>query len=278
MKDLIQKKNEEYDCLTLEDEENAVKEITQEVILFSLSRTDFFSKASFQGGSCLRIVHGLDRFSEDLDFVLNKVDLNFELSPYLAKVSQTMNVYGYDIEVTGKDKADSHIRKRFIKDDSLKKILNFRHYSDSAKKIKIKFELDVNPPLGSANDQEYLDFPIDFSIAVQNKPSLFAGKCHALLCREYTKGRDWYDFSWYCSKKTKPNYILLSSALNQSGPWKNLNPKVNREWLLEMLQKKIKNINWDEAIKDISRFLKPDKQDQLSLWGTRFFLKKAAKI
>lgn len=278
MKDVIQQKLSEYDCKTSEEEENAIKEITQEVALYALSRTNFFSKASFQGGTCLRIIYGLDRFSEDLDFVLNETNLNFEISPYLDDIIPTMNAYGYDIEISEKDKADSNVRKRFIKDDSIKKIIEFKHYSDTRKKIKVKIELDVNPPQGSIIEQNFIDFPVDFGIGSQNLGSLFAGKCHALLCRKFVKGRDWYDFAWYISKKVIPNYELLGNALKQAGPWEGNDLMVNSNWLREKLKEKINIIDWIEAVDDVTRFLHPEQRESLSLWGKRFFIKKTEKF
>ena len=278
MKDVIQNKLRDYDCRTAEEEESAIKEITQEVILYALAKVGFFSKAVFQGGTCLRIIHGLDRFSEDLDFILNATDVSFDISPYLEAVGPILRVYGYEIEITGEDKADQHIRKRFLRDDAIKKVLNFKHYSDIGKKIKIKIELDVNPPPGSKTEQEYIDFPIDFSLAVQDLSSLFAGKCHALLCRKFIKGRDWYDFSWYVSKNITPNYEFLTSALKQVGPWQHQEFAADSSWLREKLSEKIETIDWGEAVEDIKRFLKPEGRESLNLWETRFFLKKAEKI
>ncbi len=278
MKDIIQNRLAEYRCGTAEDEENAIKEITQEVALYALSRTDFFTRAFFQGGTCLRIVHGLDRFSEDLDFVLNDIDLRFDISPYLEDIIPTMNAYGYNIEISGKETIESNVKKRFIKDDSIKKMISFQHYSNTRKKIKIKIEVDVNPPPGSGFELEFVDFPMDFGIGIQDLSSLFAGKCHALLCRKHIKGRDWFDFLWYISRQISPNLELLKHALFQNGPWQNQDLKIDVFWLRKQIKDKIETIDWNRTSEDVTRFLKPERRETLKLWGLEFFQKKAEKI
>lgn len=278
MKDVIQDKLESYKCETKEDEENAIKEITQEVALYGLQEAGFFEKASFHGGTCLRIIHGLDRFSEDLDFVLKKPESDFDLTPYIEKTIQMMNAYGYQIEISGGDKADSNVRSRFLKDDSIKKLLNFENSLDLRRKIQIKVEVDINPPKGAIDEANYLDFPTEFMVSTHDMPSLLAGKCHALLCRNYIKGRDWYDYLWYISKGTKLNFEMFQAAINQLGPWKGQNTKITAEWLEIEFEKKIKSHNWNEVKKDVERFLKPDKKATLNLWSEDFFLKKTKKF
>jgi len=278
MNDVIQEKLKSYDPQSDEDEENAIKEITQEVALYGLEKAGFFEQAVFQGGTCLRTIHRLDRFSEDLDFVLKNPNRDFDINYYLNKASVTMKQYGYAIEITGEDKAEKNVKTRFLKDDSIKKILNFKHKQDLRKKIHIKIEVDINPPAGSSAEPNYLDFPIQFMVITHDIPSLFAGKCHALLCRRYVKGRDWYDYLWYISKNTKINLNMLASAINQTGPWEGEKQNVTKEWVHEKLNQKIKEINWEEAKKDVERFLKPEKKETLKLWEKDFFLKMTNKF
>ena len=277
MKDIIQTKLISYNSQTAEDEENALKEITQEVVLYALHQSGFFQEARFQGGTCLRIVHGLDRFSEDLDFALTMPNPNFDLETYLQASTKILAAYGYNIEVAGKDRA-SNVRTRFLKDDSIKRLLNFSYYADAKSKIKIKVEIDINPPTGAINEVAFVDFPTDFAIAVHDLPSLFAGKCHALLCREYTKGRDWYDFSWYVSKGVKPNRPLLSSALYQTGPWQGQSFELSDSALQKMLLERIGEINWSNAVKDVAKFLRPEKRTTTALWAEPFFAAKVEKM
>lgn len=279
MKDIIQRKLDAYKARTEQDEENALKEITQEVCLYGLAKSGFFEKAAFQGGTCLRIVYGLDRFSEDLDFALVKPDKNFELSPYLKKTSDLMEAYGYGMEVSGKESEGDNVKTRFLKDDSFKKNLTFKHLSDTRKKINIKVELDSNPLLYATGQPKFLDFPTDYSIRCHDPGSLFAGKIHALLCRNFIKGRDWYDFNWYISEKIQPNYKLLEAALIQQGPWKDQSFTIEREWLVKVLSEKINSIHWKQTIEDVSKFLQPEKRQEVErLWSVDFFLSKTAKL
>ena len=273
MKDVIQQKLQTYNPQSEEEEENAIKEITQEVALYGLEKAGFFKKAAFLGGTCLRVVHGLDRFSEDLDFVLKEKDFQFDLSEYLDEVVITMNQFGYGIEIEGEDKADANVKSRFIKDDSIKKLLKFEHKLDHRKKIQIKVEIDVNPPAGGNLEANYLNFPTPFMMITHDIPSLLAGKCHALLCRKYVKGRDWFDYLWYICRDSIVNFEMLESALNQLGPWEGEGVKVSKEWLHENLNERIKAINWEKASGDVDRFLNPVKQEGLSLWSEDFFLK-----
>lgn len=278
MKDLIQKKLEHYRAETEEDEENALKEITQEICLYALSESGFFDHVLFQGGTCLRIVHGLDRFSEDLDFSL-KNPKDFDITPYLEKTANFMKAYGYQIEIAGEAKADNSVQTRFLKDDSIKKIVTFKHLRDFRKKINIKVELDINPPYHGGDEVKFLDFPTDYSILCHDMSTLFAGKIHALLCRPFIKGRDWYDFSWYLANKIEPNYKFLSSALNQLGPWRGTQVIANQVWLKKSLEEKIKSLEWQKIKNDIIPFLKPKKKEEIEkLWSSEFFLMKLDKL
>ena len=278
MKDLIQQRLDTYQSKTVEDEENALKEITQEVALYALAESGFFQKASFQGGTCLRIIHGLDRYSEDLDFCLNAPDPNFNIATYLDQATTLMNTYGYAIEISGKDRADSSVQMRFFKDDSIKLLLGLNHLSDVKKKIKIKIEIDTNPPAAAEIAPAFVDFPMDFSVNAHNISTLFAGKCHALLCREYTKGRDWYDLSWYAAQKATVNFSYLSNALYQVGPWPNQEIDINAEWLQKQLLKKIEQVDWPAAVADVFRFVPADKSLTLKLWSGEFFASRVKKI
>ena len=278
MKDVIQNKLEDYNPQTKEDEENAIKEITQEIILYGLSESGFFEHAAFQGGTCLRIIHQLDRFSEDLDFALRSPSLNFNLDEYLKKVSETMRIYGYEIEISGEDKADSNVKSRFLKDDSIKKLLHLEHKHEVRKKIQIKIEIDAAPPADDRVESNYIDFPTQSMIMTHDIPSLLAGKTHALLCRPFVKGRDWYDYLWYVSKGASININMLKNALNQHGPWKDKQVDIDKEWLRKNLNQKIKSINWNDAKKDIDKFLRPEKKKSLQLWSEDFFLKMTDKF
>lgn len=278
MKDLIQRQLDKYAAMTAQDEENALKEITQEICLYALAKASFFEHVAFQGGTCLRIVHHLDRFSEDFDFSLRKRG-DFDLTRYLEQAAHFMKAYGLEIEISGEEKADKSVQTRFLKDDSIKHILTFKHIRDFRKKISIKVELDVNPPEHAVDEVKFLDFPTDYSILAHDLPTLMSGKIHALLCRKYVKGRDWYDFSWYVSQKVPPNLRFLASALHQAGPWKGTILELDNAWLQQALTAKIQGLDWKKVTDDVSPFLLAEKKVEVeSLWSKEFFFAKTSKL
>ncbi len=276
----IQDRLNSYNCKSEIEEQQAIREITQEVSLAALGRTDFFKHAAFQGGTCLRIFYGLNRFSEDMDFILKEPAVDFELNPHLQSLTDELAAYGYEIDIVDRTKAGVTVQKAFLKDDSLGKVLQLGYSGMTGPpgKIRIKFEVDTNPPSGSEYEIKYLDFPFASSVIVQDKPSLFAGKVHALLCREYIKGRDWYDFIWYTSQKVKVNCRFLSSALNQAGPWKGQNLEVDNDWCFTELAQKIESMDWQKTADDVRRFVRVAEQPSLELWGRDFFLAQLDKM
>ena len=277
---IIQERFDSYQCSSQQEEENALREISQGITLAALSRGDFFKKAAFQGGTCLRIFYGLERFSEDLDFILKSPNRQFSFEPYVRNMAMEFESYGYRLEVSDRSKAEDTVKKCFLKDDSLGKVLNLTHLKGvtNARKIKIKLEIDTNPPAGSDFVNKFLDFPFPFAVTLQDMPSLFAGKNHALLCREYVKGRDWYDFIWYVSRQVKMNWKFFSNGINQQGPWKEKNIKINRDWYIKEMVKKIEKIDWKAAKEEMARFLKPSAMAGLDVWGKEFLLDRLQKL
>ena len=277
---LIQDRLDSYHCQSNLEEEHAIREITQEAMLAALGRTDFFKQALFQGGTCLRIFYGVNRFSEDMDFLLKEPNQDYALQPHLHAVSEELQAYGYDLEIVDRSRADLAVRKAFLKDDSLGKVLQLRYaaLAGPLQKIRIKLEVDTNPPWGSGMEIKYVDFPFVSSVSLQDKPSLFAGKLHALLCREYVKGRDWYDFLWYTSQSSGINYAFLSSALRQQGPWRHTDIRVDWKWCLEHLENKINSVDWAAAREDVRRFVRTTEQPSLELWNRELFLSQLRKI
>lgn len=278
MIDLIQKRLAEYKASPV-DEENALKEIVQEVMLFALWRADFFEVAAFQGGTSLRILHGLNRFSEDMDFILREPNAEFSWQPYLDKLTETCQEFGIEPEALDKARMDQRVKKALIKDTSIANQLDLSFMDDlNGRKLKIKLEIDCNPPLGSGFEYSYLDFPVDFEVGHQDMSSNFALKIHALLCRPYLKGRDWYDFNWYIAQGVKPNLLLLQNALIQYGPWEGQELDIDQDWLANALGEKILSVEWKVAAADVERFLKPVEQKSLSLWNERFFMSKLGQL
>ena len=280
MIEIIQQKLDSYEASNPVQEEQATREIMQEIALYGLWRAGFFEVAAFQGGTCLRTLHGLPRFSEDLDFILLAPDQEFDWSGYLSKLLECFEEYGLQSEALPKGNMDRAVRTAVLKNSSFVNQLNLRFYRGHAdRKITIKLEVDANPPAGSGFEYAYLDFPTDFEVCHQDLPSNFALKIHALLCRPYLKGRDWYDFNWYIRQGVSPNVSHLQNALVQYGPWEGqADLAIDDSWVREELQKKIDSIKWAEAAADVAPFLKLGEQESLKLWDDRFFSARLKKL
>jgi hypothetical protein len=280
MIDIIKEKLRRYQAANALEEENAVKEILQEIALYALWRADFFDVALFQGGTSLRILHGLPRFSEDLDFLLRAPDPRFDWSPYLKVLVDVFGQFGLKLDALPRARMETAIRQALLKNDSIASQLDLSFAgTGKPKTIRIKLEIDVNPPAGSGEASTYLDFPADYEVRHQDLPSNFALKIHALLCRGFLKGRDWYDFSWYVAKGTEPNLALLRTALLQAGPWAgDQSITVDMPWLKDTLGGTIAKIDWDAAAEDVRRFLRPAEVKSLALWSERFFLAKLDRL
>jgi len=276
MIDIIRERLSRYQAHNTLEEENAVKEVLQEIALYALWRADFFDVALFQGGTSLRILHGLPRFSEDLDFLLRSPDPEFDWTPYLSILVEVFSQFGLKLEARSRSRMDSSVLQALLKSDSIASQLDLSFASSGrSSAIKIKLEIDINPPLGSGEDTTYLDFPADFEVRHQDLSSNFALKIHALLCRKYLKGRDWFDFAWYVSRGCAPNLQLLRTALLQAGPWAG-DDRISADlpWLEEALGTAITHNNWQAATEDVRRFLRPAELKSVALWSEPFFLSK----
>lgn len=279
MVELIKERLASYNSANQQEEEYAVKEILQDIALYGLWRAGFFETAAFQGGTSLRILHGMSRFSEDLDFILKKPDPDFSWPMYLQGMVECFEEFGLKSEVLDKSRMDQRIKKAQVKDSSICNQLNLSFFREKpARKQTIKLEVDVDPPGNSDFAYSYLDFPLDFEVCHQDLSSNFSLKIHALLCRPYVKGRDWYDFNWYVKQKVKPNLAHLQSALFQWGPWAGQEIKVDLQWLKQNLANTIGRIDWQDAAMDVARFLRLQEQHSLKLWGVAFFLHKVEQL
>jgi len=267
---IIQQRLDSYGAANAVEEAQATKEIIQEIALYALWRADFFAVAAFQGGTSLRILHGLPRFSEDLDFMLKEPNHDFEWSGYLVKLLACFEEYGLQSEALPKGRLDKRIQRAVIKDSSVINQLALSFYSaQKDQKINIKLEIDIDPPGASGYDYTFLDFPTDHEVCHQDLSSNFALKIHALLCRDHVKGRDWFDFGWYIKQGVSPNLPHLQNALLQYGPWQGRGDlSVDLAWLKTVMQEKIDSIDWRVAA-DVERFLKPPEIESLSHLRTR---------
>ncbi|MEV4935525.1 nucleotidyl transferase AbiEii/AbiGii toxin family protein [Sphingobium sp. LMA1-1-1.1] len=280
MIEIIQEKLRQYGATNAIEEENATKEIVQEIALYALWRADFFDIALFQGGTSLRILHRLPRFSEVLDFMLRSPNPEFDWTSYLKILVEVFAQFGLKLDAQPKERMDKAIREAVLKDESIASQLDLTFAGTGRRRtIKIKLEIDTNPPPGSGEASTFLDFPADYEVRHQDMSSNFALKIHALLCRGYLKGRDWYDFSWYVSNGVLPNLTHLQAALIQAGPWTGqADLKIDMLWLEGTLRNTIATIDWKAAADDVRRFLRPAEAKSLELWSDRFFVAKLEKM
>lgn len=272
--DVIKARLAEYEFESPEDEWGAIREIIQELALAALSQVGLFKHAAFIGGTCLRIIHQLPRFSEDLDFALLKEETNFEWQRYAESMATEFKAFGLDVQIQDRSKLESNVKTAFIKQDSVGQILTFKfpRTRDQSQTIRIKLEVDSRPPMGATLETKSINFPYPCRVTVHDLPSLFAGKCHAILCRNYTKGRDYFDLLWYLRRKTSLNLILLQNGLNQNGPWQGMGVRVDKQWVFENLKKVIQSTDFELAKADVGKFLKPLEARGLAVWGSSYFL------
>ena len=278
MNSVLKNMLDKYDIKNTEDEINAMKEIIQEIVICGLSRGGFFNEAAFYGGTALRIFYGLNRFSEDLDFALLEPNKNFDLSKYFSFVEKEVLAYGLNLKIETKEKTkDSNILSAFLKGDTKEHIFIFfpnenMKNTTSLKNIKIKFEVDVNPPSGATYEFKYKLLPSPHQVRLYDEASQFAGKIHAILCRNWnyrTKGRDLYDYIFYLSKETKVNLKLIKSKLVESEAITE-DSEFNIDILKELLNNKFKEINYTAAKEDVIAFI--EDTDSLNLWNADFFM------
>jgi predicted nucleotidyltransferase component of viral defense system len=259
---------QKYTLGTHEDASLALREVMQEIALAGLQRGGFFDKAAFYGGTCLRIFEGLPRFSEDLDFSLLQPDENFSFEPYFKTLRQEFASLGLEVELIEKNKSlQTNISSAFLKNTSTVYDLNVL----GRKTIKIKFEVDTNPPLRFATTERLLIQPYSFYVKCFALPDLFAGKVHALMYRQWgnrVKGRDWFDFEWYVRQGIPLNLIHFAERAFQGGDLASRT--LESESFLDMLQARIQGLNISSAKEDVERFLRDS--ESLKIWSTSYFL------
>lgn len=260
-----------YECKTVEDKLNAIREVMQQVALCGLARSGFLDKAAFYGGTCLRIFHGLDRFSEDMDFSLLQVDADFDFRPHFAAVEEEFASMGQRVTISLKNKSrQSAIQSAFLKGDTAQ----FNLSLERGRLVNIKLEVDTLPPLAFETEHKLLLLPRSFYARCYTLPCLFAGKMHALMYREWqnrVKGRDWYDFEWYVRKGVKLDFSHFCERAYEFGsePRGSLTP----DSFLSMLQSKIESVNFSAAAEDVRPFMR--KPEHLKLWSAEYFLQVA---
>jgi len=275
---MIEEWLKKYSPKTDADCRNALREIMQEVALAGLYRANFFKEAAFYGGTALRIFYKLPRYSEDLDFSLLAIRPSFKLEKYLGAVVLEFQSLGLNVTVKPKEKTNkTAIESAFLKAETswheiiLEKTpaLNFLKGAIS---MKIKFEVDTNPPLGFITEQKLLLKPFSCYINCFSLPDLFAGKMHALLFRKWknrVKGRDWFDLEWYIKSEVKLNLKHLQERAIQSTDW-DAKKEMTESDLRNLLKKKIKSVSFSSIKDDTKKFI--PNPNELEIWNEQYFL------
>lgn len=263
-----------YPQQTRDDIHHAWREVLQEVALVGLARGGFFQQAAFYGGTCLRLFHGLPRFSEDLDFSLLAAKPSFSFQPYFNALQDEFAALGVPVDISEKVKtAETAIASAFLKPNTT--VYDVRIAGERS--LKIKFEVDTDPPLGFATEDLLLLQPAACYVRCFSLPDLFAGKVHALLFRQWknrVKGRDWFDFEWYVRQGVSLHLKHLEARMRQSGDWdeRDLTPMAFNS----LLKEKIAMLNIDSARADVLRFV-PDA-NALAIWSTHYFQQLSQRI
>ena len=272
IKALIQNYNPKND----NQAKQALREVMQEIVLAGLSRSDFFEKAAFYGGTCLRIFHGLNRFSEDLDFAYISKD-RISIEEYFSYIKNEFLSFGIDVNLRVKKKEEQGVQSAFI--DSNTQILLLEAFSSDLsknvidnEKIKIKIEIDLDNPDGGTFERKYKMIPSPYQVTIFDESSLFAGKIHAIICRNYknrVKGRDYYDYLFYVSKGSSINIKYLENKLKNSGKLSS-SDILTLEKIKDLLRNRFLETNYELAVKDTINFV--ESNYDFSNWNKNFFI------
>ena len=263
---------------------NALREIMQQLALLGLWRSKFFEHAAFYGGSALRVLHGLSRYSEDLDFSLLRSDPGFTLGAYGDSLKREIEAFGFGVEFQHRGASrEGPIESAFLKMNTLRQLVVIEPAAEGlgvhpGQLLRIKLEVDTDPPLGFQVESRYLLQPIPFSVRVFTLPDMFAGKMHALLCRQWgsrVKGRDWYDLVWYVGQGTPLRLKHLEARMRQSGHYTAAEP-LSAQRLSQLLVDAVSGLDVEQARGEVLRFV--SDRGSLALWSADFFLDVAARV
>lgn len=260
-----------YEQTTELQKRNAIFEVNQQVILAGLYNGGFFDVAAFYGGTCLRIFHGLQRFSEDMDFSLLAPNDNFDFTKYFQPIIDEFAIVGREVEINKKDKKSfGKVDSAFLKDNTDVYDITFQ----TEKSVKIKIEVDTMPPLNFNTEQKLLLLPESFMVRCFTLPDLFAGKMHALVYRAWKnrlKGRDWYDFEWYIRHNIPLDFTHLNERFLQ------LNREhISKDLFLDKLKKRLSTADINQVKADVLPFVRNPKE--LDIWSNDYFIQLAGMI
>ena len=285
MHDAIRSMLNRYDCQTRDDYVNALREILQELALLGLWRSKFFERAAFYGGTALRTLYGLNRYSEDLDFSLLTPDPNFTLGSFGEALLREIRSFGFEVDFQPSEKATrTRIESAFVKANTYSQSLvidtgdEFLRGLHPGRMLKVKLEVDTDPPGGFKTESRYLLQPIPFGLRVYRLPDLFAGKLHAVLCRKWKsriKGRDWYDLVWYAARHPYVNLGHLETRMRQSGDISDEGP-LTQTRLLDLLRQRILHLDVAAIREEVAPFVQDRRS--LEVWSQDFFLQVIDRI
>ena len=254
-----------YDLSTEQQRRNAIFEVNQQVILAGLYAGGFFDVAAFYGGTCLRIFHGVQRFSEDMDFSLLSPDAKFDFTRYFQPILDEFAIVGREVEIKKKDKKSfGKVESAFLKDNTDVYDISFQ----TDKSIKIKIEVDTQPPLAIRTEQKLRLQPYSCMTRCVVLPELFAGKMHALVYRSWknrVKGRDWYDFEWYVRHNIPLGFTHLAERALQFN-----NEVIERKAFIALLKDKLASANMNQVKSDVFPFVKNPRE--LDSWSNDYFV------
>lgn len=260
-----------YGATTEQERRNAIFEVNQQVILAGLYNGGFFDVAAFYGGTCLRIFHGLQRFSEDMDFSLLAPNDKFDFTKYFQPIIDEFAIVGREVEIKKKDKKSfGKVESAFLKDNTDVYDVSFQ----TDKSIKIKIEVDTQPPLNFRAEQKLLLQPHSFMTRCFTLPDLFAGKMHALVYRGWknrVKGRDWYDFEWYVRHNVPLDFAHLAERVRQFN-----NEEIRREVFMAQLKDRLASTNINQLKNDVLPFVRNPKE--LDIWSNDYFVQLADMV
>ena len=260
-----------YNPLNAEQRLNAQHQVMQQIVLAGLHKGGFFEHAAFYGGTCLRIFHGLPRFSEDMDFSLTEKNPSIHLENYFQAIQDVFAFTGKEVVITKKEKLNfGRVESAFLKEDTSAYDIAFR----TEKTIKVKIELDTDPPLLFDTEQKLLMKPYSLMVRCFTLPDLFAGKMHALVYRNWKtriKGRDWYDFEWYIRNDVPLNFTHLQERIREfSGQ------EVSKEEFMKLLRERLSTADINQVKQDVLPFV--DRPEELAIWSNDYFLQIAGMI
>lgn len=254
-----------------QNDRKAAYEVTQQIALAGLHRGDFFNHAAFYGGTCLRIFHGLQRFSEDMDFSLLTPDKGFRFEDYFPAIISEFEAAGRHVEIAKKDKHSfGKVESAFLKDNTEVYNISFQ----TEKSIKIKIEVDTCPPQQFSTEQKLLLLPYSFMTRCYTLPCLFAGKMHALVYRTWrnrVKGRDWYDFEWYIRNGIALDFAHLQERIRQFN-----GETVTKETFMKSLRERLSTTDIRQVKADVEDFV--INKHEMDIWSNEYFLQLADMI